>query len=70
METDRKTRAGGANAVHTYIVHFNKRQANYKPLINKAKDEESYSAFELKICCSIWKKKGDGLIPPKVEYHT
>ena len=66
-EKDRKKRAGDANAVRKHIVRFNKRQANYEALVSKDKDEEKYSAAELKIWCSVWKIKGDGVIPSKAE---
>ena len=67
MEKDRKKRAGKADAVRKHIVKFDKRQAKYEELVRKAKDEEKYSAAELKIWCSVRKMKGDGVIPSKAE---
>ena len=62
---DRKKQAGNANAVRKDIVNFDKRQAKYKALISKAKDKEKYSMADLKIWCSVWKIKGDVVIPSK-----
>ena len=64
-EKDRSKRAGNTDAVHKHIVKFNKRQDKYKALVDKAKDKEKYSAADLKIWCSIRKKKEDGVIPSK-----
>ena len=50
-----------------HIAKFDKRQARYKTLLSKAKDEEKYSAAKLKIWCSVWKMKGDGVILSKAE---
>ena len=66
-EKDRKKRAVDADAVHKHIIKFDKRQANYEALISKDKDEEKYSAAELKLWCSVRKMKGDGVIPSKAE---
>ena len=42
-------------------------------LVTNANDKEKYCTTDLKICYSIWKKKGDGVIPSKadkVRSHT
>ena len=61
-ENDKKKRADAAEAVRKHIVKFDKRQANYEALVSKDKDEDKYSAAELKIWCSVRKMKGDGVI--------
>ena len=66
-EKNRKKRTGNANAVRKHIVKFDKRQDKYEALVSEAKDEEQYSAAELKIWCSVRKKKGGGVIPSKAE---
>jgi hypothetical protein len=50
-----------------HIIKFNKRQDKYEALVDKAKDEEKYSAADLKIWCSVRKKKEDGVIPSKAD---
>ena len=64
---DRKKRTGNTNVMRKHIVKFDKIKVKHKALNSKARDEEKYSTAELKIWCSVWKLRGDNVIPSKAE---
>ena len=67
-ETKKDERKMGKRCQCSAQAHkFDTRQANYKALVSKDKDEDKYSTAKLKIWCSVRKMKRDGVIPSKAE---